>query len=59
MKVCITAYPYASQTGTLNVPDDCENVEEYISEHWNSIDFNSPDLDYKGTDFDFEIEEEG
>ena len=57
--VNITAYPYAIQYGNLKVPKDLNEEEkrQYISEHWNEISFGEPDLDYCGTDFDFETEE--
>lgn len=57
--VIITAYPYAIQYGNLKVPKDLNEEEkrQYISEHWNEISFGEPDLDYCGTDFDFETEE--
>lgn len=57
--VIITAYPYATQYGELKVPKDLNEEEkrQYISEHWNEISFGEPDLDYCGTDFDFETEE--
>ncbi len=54
----VTAYPYARQSGEINVPDeikdDEEACEEYIREHWNDIKFDEVSLDYKGTDFDVE-----
>ena len=57
--VIITAYPYAIQYGNLKVPKDLNEEEkrQYINEHWNEISFGEPDLDYCGTDFDFETEE--
>ncbi len=58
-EVYVTAYPFATQGGTIQVPDNVkgyENVSAYIDEHWNEIDFNQPELDYGGTDFDFEEE---
>ena len=51
----ITAYPYAVQYGVLiGAPDDVD--EDYIREHWNSIKWGKPELDYFGTDFEFEEE---
>lgn len=51
----VTAYPYAVQYGTLiGAPDDVD--EDYILEHWNEIRWQEPDLDYCGTDFEFEEE---
>lgn len=53
----ITAYPYAKQTGIISVPANLgdDNIDEYIIEHWADIDFNKPELDYAGTDFDVEM----
>ena len=48
----VTAYPYAVTYGSINVPDDIEDVREYISEHWDEIEFGQPVLDYCGTDFE-------
>jgi len=53
----IVASPYATQYGTIVVPDNVE-PEEYIKEHWDEIDFDEPELDYAGTDFEFGIEQE-
>ena len=56
----ITAYPYATQTGLLNIPDDITDPDErkeYIENHWNEIEFGEPALDYCGTDFDIDIDE--
>ena len=56
----ITAYPYATQTGLLNIPDDITDPDarkEYIENHWDEIEFGEPDLDYCGTDFDIDIDE--
>lgn len=59
MKYRITAYPYAIQRGTIEVPDNVptDEVDAYIEEYWNQIDFDAPELDYAGTDFDRHIEE--
>ena len=54
----ITAYPYACQYGRLEIPDDVEDVKEYIEDHWDDIKFEEPELDYCGTDFDYETEPE-
>lgn len=55
----IIAYPYATQYGNLKVPENMSEDEkqQYIKEHWNDITFREPDLDYCGTDFEFETEE--
>ena len=52
----ITAYPYAKQTGTIFVPAGVpdEEIDDYIIEHWDKINFDDPELDYTGTDFDAE-----
>lgn len=57
-KYLITAFPYATQYGRLEIPDDVEEVKEYIKDHWNEIQFEEPELDYCGTDFDYETEPE-
>lgn len=53
-EINVTAYPYAVQWGTINVPEnitDEDEIKDYISEHWEEISFGEPDLDYVGTDF--------
>lgn len=57
MKVAITAYPYAVQYGTLEMPDDIKQDfrEEYIKEHWSEIKFGEPELDYAGTDMEITV----
>ena len=55
MKVLeITATPYATQYGTIEVPDDLpeEDYKKYVTEHFDDIKFGEPDLDYAGTDLD-------
>lgn len=52
----VIAYPYATQSGTITVPDNTNDVNEYIKDHWDDIEFDEPDLDYCGTDFDIEEE---
>lgn len=54
MKVRVIAYPYARQEGTIEVPNGVENLEEYVSEHFDEVRFGKVELDYKGTDFDVE-----
>ena len=53
-ELTIVAYPYASQTGTLYVPDHIppEDYEQYVEDHFRDIIFQDPELDYRGTDFD-------
>jgi hypothetical protein len=48
----VTAYPYAVVNGTIKVPADVKDVQEYVEEHFDSIKFGKPELDFKGTDFD-------
>lgn len=57
--VSVTAYPYAVQYGELDIPKGLsqEKTEEYIRDHWNEIRFGDPELDYCGTDFEFDDEE--
>ena len=57
-KYLITAFPYATQYGRLEIPEDVEDVKEYIEDHWNEIQFEEPELDYCGTDFDYETDPE-
>lgn len=56
MRYHITASPYATQYGTIEVPDTVpENeVDEYIELHWGDIKFDEPELDYAGTDYEIE-----
>ena len=56
MIVYVTAYPYARTEGSIEVPDDIENVREYLEENWDEIQFGNPELDYCGTDYDFDME---
>ncbi len=52
MMVYVTAYPYAVQYGRIDVPDDVEDIREYVSDNWDDIDFGDPELDYVGCDFE-------
>lgn len=55
----IIAYPYAAQQGVIEVPEGLspEKEHDYIVDHWNEIDFGSPELDYEGIDFEvYEME---
>ena len=58
-EITIIAYPYATQTGSLMIPDNLNEQEarQYISDNWDNIQFNEPELDYCGTDFDFDLDE--
>lgn len=58
-KYLITAYPYCVQYGTITVPDDDDiliNLKDYIIDHFHEIKFEEPELDYCGTDFEYEEE---
>lgn len=55
----ITAYPYATIDGDLDVPDEVvngsdEKLHEYISDHWEEIEFGEVDLDFQGCDYEFD-----
>ena len=54
MTKTITAQPFATQYGTIEVPDELseEEVREYVNDHFNDIEFDEPDLDYAGTDIE-------
>ena len=58
MKVLVTAFPYATQYGTIDIPDelmgDASDEREYVRNHWNDIEFEEPELDYSGTDFELD-----
>ena len=53
-KCFVTAFPFVRQEGIIEVPDDvsAEDVHDYISEHWDEIEFGEAELDYAGSDFD-------
>lgn len=51
VEVC--AYPYATQIGTIQVPNETTDVKEYITNHWNEIEFRETELDYSGTNFEY------
>lgn len=54
--VKVVAYPYARQSGKIQVPEGLSEKDkaEYVKEHWNEIEFSAPELDYCGTDFDID-----
>ena len=54
MLILVRAYPFAYTSGTLEVPDQTENIQEYIVEHFNDVKFTEPELDYCGTDFEWD-----
>lgn len=61
MTITVVAYPYATATGAIDVPDGLSKEEclDYVKEHFNNIDFSGPELDYCGTDFDIYRDEAG
>ena len=56
--VTVYAHPYANMTGTIYVPKGKEVTSDYLMEHWGNIQFNEPELDFRGTDIDWEIDGE-
>ena len=52
----VTAYPYAVMYGTIEIPADVPDneLDAYVSEHFDYVKFCEPQLDFKGTDFDIE-----
>ena len=59
MKVQVCAYPAVSVSGEIEILDDIKTIPEinlYISEHWDEINFDNEDFDYEiwnGMDFDW------
>lgn len=58
-KLNITAYPYATINGDLEVPDDVmngsdEKLHDYICNHWDEIKFGEADLDFQGCNYEFD-----
>ena len=51
----VTAYPCAIQNGKITVPTKCKNIRQYIEDNWDSIIFDEPELNYEGTDFDYQL----
>lgn len=60
MMIHVTAYPFATVNGTIEVPDDIDenNISEYVSDHFDDIEFDESDidLDYAGTDLECSVE---
>ena len=52
--ITVTAYPYAMVYGHIDIPDDVDDIDNYLEDNWDDINFGNPDLDYAGTDFDYE-----
>lgn len=58
-RMMVQAYPYATQTGTIEVPDNCSDVNAYVNEHFSEISFDSVELDYCGIDYEvYEMEKD-
>ena len=56
--ITVKAYPYAEVYGTIDVPDDIDDLDvpDYVTENWNKIDFLPPDyLDFEGCSFEVEV----
>lgn len=51
-KVFLTAFPYAMQTGVIEVPEGVEDTVGYIMEHLDEVEFEDPELDYDGVEFE-------
>ena len=58
ISVNIQAYPFATQNGWIDIPDWVEekDVEQYIIDNWDHIDFGEAELDYAGCDYDLYLE---
>lgn len=58
----ITAYPYATQFGRLDIPeeiaDDKDAVSDYIKDHFDEVYFSEPELSYWDADFEFEEDDD-
>ncbi len=50
----VTAYPCAVVSGTIEIPADVpdDELDAYVSEHFDEVDFGEPQLDFADTDFD-------
>ena len=55
-KVTVTAYPFATQYGRIEVPDNLEGEElrEFLRDNWDNIAFAKVNLDYAGCEFEVE-----
>ena len=58
MKLSVTAYLYATQYGTIEIPDEIpkNELEDYVANHWEDIDFYPPELDYSNADFEVYVD---
>ena len=56
--VTVVAYPYATISGKISIPDHLTGAEinEYVDCHWDDIDLGEPELDYKGADIEIYVE---
>ena len=55
MAVSVTAYPYAKMRGTIIIPPGVSNISDYISGHLDDIDFGEPELDFSGSDIEYDV----
>lgn len=56
-KVSLQLFPYATQSGTIEIPDGMKKESEiydYIFEHFNEIVLDKVELDYCGTDIEID-----
>lgn len=54
----VVAYPYATTIGTIQVPSNLTNqekVRKYVSDNFDKVVFEEPELDFRGTDFDVNL----
>ena len=51
--VHVSAYPYTTQHGTLFVPDDVEDEDDYIRNNIDKINYDETHFSYLGTDFEY------
>ena len=61
MKYTIYFHPYADQYAEIEIPHNITGtpaIKEYIENHWHEIQFEEPDLDYSGTDFEIYDEDD-
>lgn len=52
--ISVTVYPFATQYGEIKVPENISDDElhDYIADHFEDIEFDPPELDYCGADFE-------
>lgn len=49
----VCAYPWATQTGKILVPEDTKDIKQYICENFNKVKFEEPSLEYDNIEFEF------